>query len=149
MNMETFVLYKNGRTGIEAVIKHDQDGNMITMHLEKNVEDLMREDESLEILGIDIAIERIEAIREEKYGGPWLEITKEEYWDMLEVLPPENYTNTGNVTIFRMSEYTEGDYTSHFANVDGFYYSAQRRASDSITELLDELIQQMRAEYKI
>ena len=56
------------------------------------------------------------------YLSPWQHITELRYWEMLEVLPPRNYHESGGFTIFQMSEFTCGTITSHFASFDGLFF---------------------------
>ena len=57
-----------------------------------------------------------------KYCYGWKEITEERYWEMLEVLPPEKYTNFKGWNIFRMSEYMTWGITTHFMGLDWKFY---------------------------
>jgi len=47
----------------------------------------------------------------------WTETTEEEYMDMLEVLPPEKWERTKDMSIFRMCEYQTWSITRHYKKV--------------------------------
>lgn len=57
----------------------------------------------------------------EIYLTPATVISKADWYEMLECLPPENWTRTGGIEHFRMCEYTTGSITNQYANRDGKY----------------------------
>jgi hypothetical protein len=75
-----------------------------------------------EIMHIDNATEQIGRANHAAYCGPWQEITKEKWWDMLEVLPPEKWQTVAGVEIFRMCEYLTGNITAHYARLEDRYF---------------------------
>lgn len=52
----------------------------------------------------------------ERKPGDWWEITEDDYWYFLEVLPPLAMTGGS----FSMSEFTDGDMTHSFHKITGF-----------------------------
>jgi hypothetical protein len=83
------------------------------------------------------------AAAEAKYCKPWRQITKEEWWEMLEVLPPENYQFIGAATCFRMCEYDRMNLTGHYVKIadecgDEYWY-ATRPAVREWSGYLDEI----------
>lgn len=115
--------------------------------------------EYLEILGpnfvcisLDDAVDKCLKAQTAKYNQPWKEITESEYNHALKVLPPEKWLTVyrdGNmpgpgdkgVNIFRMSEYTEGIFTAHYARFKNKYYTATRKTSDSYRLMAAEVIE--------
>lgn len=59
----------------------------------------------------------------------WKEITKAEYWENLEVLPPINYDDG----FFMMSEFWTGSYTRAYRKVGDKYYTRMVDALDRTT----------------
>lgn len=59
---------------------------------------------------------------DDKFCEPWQEILEDTFYQMLEVLPPEEYTKFNWNIIFRMSEYTWWDITAHFMRVGNKFY---------------------------
>ena len=62
--------------------------------------------------------------REKYLSKPLRESNKSEYWEMLEVLPPEKWVTIDNVNMFCMSEHYTGLYTMQYAhdrNTDKYY----------------------------
>lgn len=61
------------------------------------------------------------------------EITREKFWQMLEVLPPMNWTRKGDFESFLMSEFTSGSFTEQYARRGEKYYSKTVDATDRST----------------
>ncbi|CAM3559438.1 hypothetical protein [Parendozoicomonas haliclonae] len=53
----------------------------------------------------------------EKYITPPKQIDRAEWWDKLEVLPPENWQRGGSFEHFRMMEYWTGTITNQYAKL--------------------------------
>jgi len=49
-------------------------------------------------------------------SGP-VAVSRERYWEMLEILPPVGFTNRGEEETFKMSERTAGNITAIFARI--------------------------------
>lgn len=71
----------------------------------------------------------IKAAQDATYLHPWEETTEDKYSYWLEVLPPEKFTRTGGVTLFRMSEYQTADITLHAATCNDRYFVGTFRTS--------------------
>lgn len=67
-------------------------------------------------------------------------ISKKRYWEMLEVLPPERYTEIGGVTEFCMCEHYSGNYTTQYAHYEGKYYEKMVDVYDKSTWLHNNLL---------
>lgn len=72
---------------------------------------------------------QLRAAQDGAYVAPWKEITEERFHDMLNVLPPERWERVRGVSIFRMSERTCGDITSHFAQRGQRYFEGSFRVT--------------------
>ena len=92
-------------------------------------------------LSFDEALKRISEAEEKAYIKPWTEITEDQWTDALEVLPPQKWRTVDGVELFRMSEYTTGNITAHYARAGGRYFTANRRTSDAYENLAQELKQ--------
>ena len=76
------------------------------------------------------AVELIAHVNSARYRvGEWREISAEDYSDALDCLPPERWEWVGDVSLFRMCEYTAGDITAHYASHAGRYFVCQERLS--------------------
>lgn len=59
----------------------------------------------------------------QRYTTPPKQITRDEFWEALECLPPENWRTTGDGESFRSCEYLTGNITSHYVHIGGTYWS--------------------------
>ena len=74
-------------------------------------------------------------------NGPISEVTEEDYWEHLEVLPPEYYGTIDGVTMFCMCEHYTGTFTTQYAKYNGRYFSAMVDVSDRKTWIYNRLHQ--------
>jgi len=63
------------------------------------------------------------AAEEKRLIGPPKEITKEEWWEALECLPPESWQNSGGGESFVMMEYYSGRITSIYVRLGERYFT--------------------------
>lgn len=70
---------------------------------------------------------------------PWAEITKDEYTEALNCLPPEKWITIRGVNIFRMCEYQNWNTTRHYAKLGGRYFMAVRQVGDNYDEIAAEV----------
>lgn len=70
--------------------------------------------------------------RERFLTGPQ-EITEDDYHEMLNVLPPENWTHSEGFEHFRMCEYTSGSITNQYAHRNGKYITKPIDVCDKST----------------
>ena len=81
---------------------------------------------------------------ETKYLNPWhdslktdwQEITKDRYWEMLEVLPPVRWHKFTGGDFFFISEATTGSLHSHFCQYHGRYYERMADIRDSYDQIM-------------
>jgi len=136
--MEQLVIYKLGETNLQTTITNGfadyTDGKRAETYLDEL-------GPGFAILPFDQALELMEKAEEIKYIRPWEEITEEKWDYFLEVLPPEVWKTADGVEIFRMSEYTQGNITQHYARYNGRYFAAFRRTSNDYKALAEEVKQ--------
>ena len=77
----------------------------------------------------------LEKLENDTLLGDWVEITKDRYYEMLEVLPPEKWQNG----CFRMCEYMTSNITNHFIQINQRFFEANRRTSDNYTGMIEEI----------
>lgn len=91
---------------------------------------------ALTVLPLDEAADRYEATFK---SGP-VEITEARFMEMLEVLPPHDWRNTGDAESFKLIERTAGSITGIYARVGRRYF----HLSDSITTPHADIIARIR-----
>jgi len=64
---------------------------------------------------------------------PATKITKEKFWEMLEILPPLNWIQNGEYESFCMSEFWTSSYTQSYGRCDDEYIEKMVDYSDSST----------------
>jgi len=79
------------------------------------------------------------SIINKKYIKPFREITKEDWWEALEVLPPEKWQTKGDVEIFRMIPHQTGNITAHYARYGKKYYYANRNTNIDYDDIANEI----------
>lgn len=70
-----------------------------------------------------IEFEKAIKIIEEKHRLPVREITKEYFWEMLEVLPPAGWKKETGCESFKLSEKWSGNITDIYARIDKRYFT--------------------------
>ncbi len=78
---------------------------------------------------------------ENYHRKPVTHSTEAQFWEMLEVLPPEDWHRYPEEESFKMMEYISGSITSIYACVDSSYY----RLADSYTLPHTEIVKRCRA----
>ena len=136
-------IYKTGSTEIQTTVHNGYAD--FTAHKNGGVNFTV--DEYLAHLGPDFvcipfdeACKLCDQAQESTFCTPWKEIDADKWTYALEVLPPEKWKRVNSVELFRMSEYTCGIITGHYARIgDRFFYAARK-----ITESYDKLSQEVR-----
>ena len=80
----------------------------------------------LEVVTLESACDAIQAINRETYCKPWKRTTESNFYDMLEVLFPDEWETVDGVEIFRMSEALTGNISGHYARHGDKYWQANR-----------------------
>ena len=132
--MTSLYLYREGGRQAVSIVNPE---TMVCIHSGKTVDSIKQESgEDLSLLTWEELLPRIEAALEQLYPGRWHEIDIETWDDMLGVLPPEKWETWDGVSIFRMSEYTEFDYTGHYAKYkDRCFHCTHKAGTVSYTHL--------------
>ena len=143
------VIYKPGERHLQSTtyICSDTGVERVQFTGGKTLDEYMagKEGQGLEVMPYDMAAPMMEAAQLAEYCKPWKEITKEQWWDMLEVLPPEKWEKVQGVEIFRMCEYTSGTVTGHFARLGERYFSANRDIRTGYADIAGEIASLCRA----
>jgi predicted CoA-binding protein len=69
----------------------------------------------------------------------FIQITKERWYAMLEVLPPEKWETVDGVEIFRLEEYTIGNITGHYAKYRKTYWYALKANTYQYSSIASEV----------
>ena len=134
--MEIQAIYKPGETHLQTIAT----AGICAYTDGKTVEKYMTElGTGFVCIPLEDALDQINQAEDNTYIKPWKEITEDEYYYQLEVLPPQKWRKVDDMNIFRMSEYMTGNITLHCANYNGKYYSACRRTSDNYATLAAEV----------
>lgn len=81
-----------------------------------------------------------EKVRSHFIHGP-TRITKEKFWEMLEILPPVDWVMNADAQSFKMSEMMYADITDIYVKIGGNYFGL----SDSVRTTHDEACEKCRA----
>ncbi len=137
---QNLVVYEKGRTHLFTEIIKNKDGIDICRYSGETITDIIKMNPKMEIMHIDEALKRITKMEKEMYlSDGWKETTRENWEDMLNVLPPEKWESVLEVEIFRMSEYYTGNITAHYAKLGNKYFTALRRTTDNYAEMALEI----------
>lgn len=139
------VIYKPGQRHIESTTYICSDTGIERVQytggktLAEYMADMADLDPDLQVMPYEEAAPMMWAAQIAEYCKPWQEITKEQWWDMLEVLPPEKWQTVDGVEIFRMCEYTSGTVTGHYARLGERYFSANRDIRTDYADIAEEI----------
>jgi len=147
----TYCIYQTGKANIETACLASEGETLKSPYTGETFDALLsdlndkREDGSPEyqIMLLEDAMPLMEEAQKAKYCGDWKEISEEEWYENLEVLPPEKWETVRGVNIFRMCEYLTGNITAHFAKLNGKFFSR----NCSILETYEELAEQVAAKW--
>jgi hypothetical protein len=137
------VIYKPGELHLQSItfICEDTNSERVRYTGGKTLAEYMgdKAGQGFEVMPYEMAAPMMEAAQIAKYCKPWREITEKDWWDNLEVLPPEKWRTVRGVEIFRMSEYISGNITGHFAKIGKRYFSANRDTRTEYNEIAVEI----------
>lgn len=91
------------------------------------------------IMPFDEAMALINANENKKYITSWEEIAKESYMYSFEALPPARYETHGDAEYFMLGEAYSGNIYSHYVSYKGKYFSAKRRTTEVVSNMIDEV----------
>jgi hypothetical protein len=144
--MDTLAIYKHGEMSLQTTAYDDNgvircrfSGYLAGKEKDLTVDEYLATHEGFKCLPIDEAIKHIHDTESIKLIGSWVEITEDQYMEALECLPPQKWLTVDRVNIFRMSEYTTGNITAHYARTANRYFTALRRTSVSYETIAQEV----------
>ena len=132
------VIYENGKCNLQTIVYSDN-GIDRCQYSGQTVPEYLKEHPNTVCISFDEALKKIHEEEEKIFITAWKEITEEEWMDALECLPPEKWETVSGVELFRMSEYTTGNITAHYARLNNKYYYSGRRTSNSYEKLAEEI----------
>lgn len=143
------VLMNPKETNMHTIlIKEDE--VLVSAWGKQTVEEMKEEDPKLEQITFEEAIELIDGNLKKRYDIAWEEIPENIWWEMLECLPPEAWGNVSlpngdKYEMFRMMEYMESEYTTHFAciNKEQRFFSKVCSSAIPMEEHAKELWEQL------
>jgi len=109
-------------------------GNVL--YTDKKPFEMMKERPELIICSWDFA----DKAMTEHYSSEWVEISKEHFWDMLEVLPPMNWKREEKREMFQISEMLYGTITGTYVRIDKRYFEANRPLTKDLYKLVNEIM---------
>jgi hypothetical protein len=133
-------IYTPGETSIHTTTYFDEFGVEYCHYTDgKTVAEYLKDKPKAVLMPFDQAVDEIRTVEDWRLIKPFKEISENEYEYALEVLPPQKWLDVNGVNIFRMSEYTTGNITAHYASYNGKYYSANRRTSVNYEDIAKEI----------
>jgi hypothetical protein len=135
----TACFYLPGETHIHAFITRK--GTLTdTQHSVRQYKNRHPKYANASVVPFSLALQEIKKAEETRYCTPTTEITEDQFYEALNILPPEDFRTTGNQTAFRMSEYFMSDINSHYLAMDGKYYTSRRRINrNAYEEMIREI----------
>jgi len=142
-----YCIYQSGKTNIEAACIAGVGEKLKSPYSGETFDALIaelndkREEGSpvFQIMPLEEAMSLMEEAYNAKYCSDWKEITEEEWYENLEVLPPEKWETVRGVNIFRMCEYLTGNITAHFAKLNGKFFSRNCSTRETYEELAEQV----------
>lgn len=118
---------------------HCMTDDNVNMFTKISFEDMKKESPGLVLLNDDDFNEQYYMPHIESYRTDWNEVTKEQWWDLYECLPPYKAGRVGDVFLFCCPEATTGWMHTWGAEVNGKYYFATRGKFSNLNELIKDL----------
>jgi hypothetical protein len=129
------VFYETGKTHLYSIAVM-RDGEYRTEYDNETLADLRAQNRaSMELLPFHDACRLIDDAQMAAYCHAPVEITKQQFWEMLEVLPPCKWTRSKGYEAFYVSEALAADIHAWHVRIGGRYWSLNRsrtRSPDSI-----------------
>ena len=126
--------YQPGKPGIIDAINPDTGLGLYGKH---TLAETRVEYPGAEIGDFDTVVNQQDAY----WRKPPVEITRERFWEMLEVLPPEDWRSNGDHETFKLMEYTSGNITAIFCRIGERYWEMQ----DSVFLSSAQIVEKCRA----
>lgn len=133
-NIETACLASEGETLKSPYTRETFDALLADLNDEREAGS-----PAYQIMPLEDAMPLMEEAQKAKYCSDWKEISEEEWYENLEVLPPEKWETVRGVNIFRMCEYLTGNITVHFAKLNGKFFSRNCSTRETYEELAEQV----------
>jgi hypothetical protein len=142
-----YCIYQSGKTNIETACLASEGETLKSPYSGETFDALIADlndkreagSPAFQIMPLEEAIPLMEEAQKAKYCSDWQEITEKEWFENLEVLPPEKWETVRGVNIFRMCEYLTGNITAHFANLHGKFFSRNCSTRETYEELAEQV----------
>jgi hypothetical protein len=142
-----YCIYQAGKANIESACAAEEGEILKSPYSGELFDDLLLnlnksraiDTPEYQIMKFDDAMPLIEASQKARYCGDWKEITEENWYENLEVLPPEKWETVRGVNIFRMCEYLTGSITAHFAKLNGKFFTRNCSTRETYEELAEQV----------
>jgi hypothetical protein len=148
-----YCIYQAGKTNIETACFADEGETLKSPYSGELFDDLLIElndkretgSPAFQIMPLEKAFPLIQEAQRAKYCNDWQEITEEEWYENLEVLPPEKWETLNGIEFFRMMETLTGNITAHYAKTGTRYFTANRERQKDYAALWFEVNQALLA----
>jgi hypothetical protein len=145
--MTHYCIYQAGKTNIETACLASEGETLKSPYSGELFDALLAElnnkretgSPAFQIMPLEEAMPLMEEAQRAKYCSDWQEITEEEWYENLEVLPPEKWETVRGVNIFRLREYCIGNITAHFAKLNGKFFSRNCSTRETYEELAEQV----------
>jgi hypothetical protein len=118
MHDDTPCFYVPDKPGI-IDIAAERDGKTVGLHSGETIEQV-----AVRYPGVQLGkLGEVQAASRAMFRHPPVEITKEQFHKMLDVLPPVGWTNRGHAETFKLSERTYGPITAIFCRLGERYFT--------------------------
>lgn len=115
----THCFYVPGQTNIVDMAIQNEAGEWVSLYSKQNLMQLRDERPEIVLGEFDAWFDQ----NEKSLISPPKEITRAEWWEALECLPPESWQNTGSGESFVMMEYYSGRITSIYVRLCDRYFT--------------------------
>lgn len=127
---ETYVQYEPGKRNIDNIVSFHE-GELVGGYGKTPLKP------NLMMIPLDHAVELIDDLERDFYETGWVETTQDEYWEMLEVLPPIRFTTIQDIQFFFVGEATSGAYHACYAKKEDKYLCQTISRYTPTQEILD------------
>jgi hypothetical protein len=142
-----YCIYQSGKTNIETACLASEGETLKSPYSGETFAALITElndkreagSPAFQIMPLDESMQLMLGEMKAKYCSDWQEITEKEWFENLEVLPPEKWETVRGVNIFRMCEYLTGNITAHFANLHGKFFTRNCSTRETYEELAEQV----------
>lgn len=128
--------YEAGKTHLFSIAVL-RDGAYRTQYDNETLDDLRAQGRTeMELIPFDEACNRIDAAQMAEYCRAPVEITREQFHEMLEILPPCKWTRAKSCEAFYVSEALAGDIHAWYVRIGDRYWTLNRSRSCPVDLIL-------------